>query len=131
MSESNEDTEEESASITADPVAQDQAFQETYLETTGVKSNKSRGHGCMSTKSNKRVLQDRLEDQEHEIHRLKDMVVQKEFDKEAEKKQLVPKVKQELMQEWKTMMAENNNLLSTQEVMHENSFYNFISTVLN
>ena len=47
----------------------------------------------MSTKSNKRVLQDRLEDQEHEIHRLKDMVVQKEFDKEAEKKQLVAKVK--------------------------------------
>jgi hypothetical protein len=79
----------------------------------------------MSTKSNKRVLQDRLEDQEHEIHKLKDMVVQKEFDKEAEKKQLVAKVKKELMQEWKTMMAENNNLLSTQEVMHEKKFLQF------
>ena len=53
MSESNEDAQEESTSITADPIAEDQALQETYLQTTGAKSTKSRGHGYMSTRINK------------------------------------------------------------------------------
>ena len=64
--ESNE--QEESTSAAADPVEEDQAFQETYLEATGAKSSKSHGHGYMSTHSNKRILQDRLEDQAKEIH---------------------------------------------------------------
>ena len=51
MSESNE--QEESTSAAADLVEEDQAFQETCLETTGAKSTKSRGHGYMSTRINK------------------------------------------------------------------------------
>ena len=66
MLESNE--QEESTSAAADPFEEDQAFQETYLEATGAKSSKSRGHGYMSTHHNKQILQDRLEDQAKEIH---------------------------------------------------------------
>jgi len=51
MSESNE--QEESTSAAADPVEEDQAFQETYLEARGAKSSMSRGHGYMSTRINK------------------------------------------------------------------------------
>ena len=51
MSESNE--QEESTSAAADPVEEDQAFQETYLEAIGAKSSKSHSHGYMSTRSNK------------------------------------------------------------------------------
>jgi len=39
----------------------------------------------MSTHSNKRILQERLEDQEQEIHRLKQMMEQKDAEKEEEK----------------------------------------------
>ena len=103
MSESNE--QEESTSAAADLVEEDQAFQETYLEATGAKSSKSHGHGYMSTRSNKQILQDRLEDQAKEIHRLQQLMAQKDAEKEAEKQELAAKLKQELMQEVKTMMA--------------------------
>jgi len=129
MSESNE--QEESTSAAADPVEEDQAFQETYLEATGAKSSKSRGHGYMSTHSNKRILQDRLEDQAKEIHRLQQLMAQKDAEKEAEKQELVARLKQEVMQEVITMMAQNNNLLPTEEVMHEIRLYNFLCNVLN
>ena len=88
MSESNEDAQEESTNITADPIAEEQAFREMYLQTTGAKSTKSCGHGCMWTHSNKRILQDKLEDQAKEIHRLKEMMVQKDAENEAESKSL-------------------------------------------
>ena len=86
MSESNE--QEESTSAAADPVEEDQAFQETYLEATGAKSSKSRDHSYMSTRSNKRILQDRLKDQAKEIHRLQQLMAQKNAEKEAEKQKL-------------------------------------------
>ena len=60
-SESNE--QEESTYAAADPVEEDQAFQETNLEAAGAKSSMSLGHGYMPTRSNKRIFQDRLEDQ--------------------------------------------------------------------
>jgi restriction endonuclease S subunit len=85
----------------------------------------------MSTRSNKRILQDRLEDQAKEVHRLQQLMAQKDAEKEAEKQELATKLKQELMQEVRTMMAQNNNLLPTQEVMHEIRLYNFLYNVLN
>ena len=45
--------------------------------------------------------------------------------------ELAAKLKQELMQEVKTMMAQNNKLLPTEEVMHEIRLYNFLYNVLN
>ena len=127
MSESNE--QEESTSIAANPVEEDQAFQETYLETTGAKSSKSCGHGYRSTRSNKRILQDRLKDQAKEIHRLQQLMAQKDAEKEAEKQELAARLKQKVMQEVITMMAQNNNLLPTEEVMHEIRLYNFLCNV--
>ena len=109
----------------------DQAYQETYLEATGAKSSKSCVHGYMSTRSNKRIRQDRLEDQAKEIHRLQQLMAQKDAEKEAEKQELAAKLKQELMQEVRIMMAQNNNLLPTEEVMHEIRLYNFLYNVLN
>ena len=129
MSESNE--QEKSTSVVADPIEEDQAFQETYLETIGAKSSKSCGHGYMSTRSNKQILQDRLEDQAKEIRRLQQLMAQKDAEKEVEKQELAAKLKQELMQEVRTMMAKNNNLLPTEEVMHEIRLYNFLCNVLN
>ena len=51
----------------------------------------------MSTHSNKRILQDRLEDQAKEIHRLQQLMAQKDAEKEAEKQELAEKLEQELM----------------------------------
>ena len=85
----------------------------------------------MSTRSNKRILQDRLEDQAKEIHRLQQLMAQKNAEKEVEKQELAAKRKQELMQEVRIMMAQNNNLLPTEEIMHEIRLYNFLSNVLN
>ena len=85
----------------------------------------------MSTRNNKQILQDRLEDQAKEIHQLQQLMAQKDAEKEVEKQELAAKLKQELMQEVRTMIAQNNNLLPTQEVMHENRFYNFLCNVLN
>ena len=109
----------------------DQAYQETYLEATGAKSSKSRVHGYMSTRSNKWIRQDRLEDQAKEIHRLQQLMAQKDAEKEAEKQELAARLKQKVMQEVITMMAQNNNLLPTEEVMHEIILYNFLCNVLN
>ena len=109
----------------------DQAYQETYLEATGAKSSKSRVHGYMSTRSNKRIRQDRLEDQAKEIHRLQQLMAQKDAEKEAEKQELAARLKQKVMQEVITMMAKNNNLLPTEEVMHEIRLYNFLCNVQN
>ena len=86
MSESNE--QEESTSAAADPVEEDQAFQETNLEAAWAKSSMSLGHGYMPTRSNKRIFQDRLEDQKKEIHRLQQLMAQKNAEKEAEKQKL-------------------------------------------
>ena len=85
----------------------------------------------MSTRSNKRILQDRLEDQAKEIHRLQQLMAQKDAEKEAEKQELAARLKQEVMQEVITMMAQNNNLLPTEEIMHEIRLYNFLCNVLN
>ena len=59
------------------------------------------------------------------------MIVQKDAKKEVEKQQLAEKLEQELMQEVRTIIAQNNNLLPTQEVMLENILYNFHCNVLN
>ena len=85
----------------------------------------------MSTHHNKQILQDRLEDQAKEIHRLQQLMAQKDAEKEAEKQELAARLKQEVMQEVITMMAQNNNLLPTEEVMHEIRLYNFLCNVLN
>ena len=58
-------------------------------------------------------------------------MAQKDAEKEAEKQELAERLKQELMQEIRTMMAKNNNLLPTEEVMHEIRLYNFLCNVLN
>ena len=53
-------------------------------------------------------------------------MAQKDAEKEAEKQELAAKLKQEVMQEVITMMAQNNNLLPTEEVMHEIRLYIFL-----
>ena len=58
-------------------------------------------------------------------------MAQKDAEKEVEKQELAAKLKQELMQEIRTMMAKNNNFLPTEEVMHEIRLYNFLCNVLN
>ena len=57
----------------------------------------SRGHGYMSTCSNKQILQDRLEDQAKEIHRHQQLMAQKDAEKEAEKQELAARLKQVVM----------------------------------
>ena len=85
----------------------------------------------MSTHSNKRIPQDRFEDQAKEIQWLQQLMAQKDAEKEAEKQELAAKFKQEMMQEVRTMMAQNNNLLPTEKLMHEIRLYNFLYNVLN
>ena len=58
-------------------------------------------------------------------------MAQKDAEKEVEKQELAAKLKQELKQEVRTMMAKNNNLLPTEEVMHEIRLYYFLCNVLN
>jgi len=58
-------------------------------------------------------------------------MAQKDAEKEVEKQELAEKLKQELMQEVRTMITQNNNLLPTEEVMHEIRLYNFLCNVLN
>jgi len=47
----------------------------------------------MSTRSNKQILQDRLEDQAKEIHQLQQLMAQKDAEKEAEKQELASRLK--------------------------------------
>ena len=58
-------------------------------------------------------------------------MAQKDAEKEAENQELAARLKQKVMQEVITMMAQNNNLLPTEEIMHEIRLYNFLCNVLN
>ena len=58
-------------------------------------------------------------------------MAQKDAEKEAEKQELAARLKQKVMQEVITMMAQNNNLLPIEEVMHEIRLYNFLCNVQN
>ena len=97
MKESDADGEKESISTTGATGDEDQAFHKTYQETTGAKYTSSRGHGYVLKPRKKQILQDRLEEQEQEVQRLKEMITQKDAEEEAEKEQIVAIVKEQLM----------------------------------
>ena len=104
MTESNELGQEESRHVTA---KENLVFQEAYMETTGAKSTKSRGHGYRSNPNKTQMLQRRVLEQERELLRLKEQLAKQAADKEAEKEQFISSIKESLMQEVKAMVAQN------------------------
>jgi predicted house-cleaning noncanonical NTP pyrophosphatase (MazG superfamily) len=100
--------EEESGSNTAAPVKIDLVFQQTYKETTGSKSSKLCGHGYLSNPNKTKLLQDKIEEQGRVVDRLRAFIADDAANKEAEKEQLKAALRAELMEEFATMMAQNN-----------------------
>ena len=104
ITETNESGQEES---THDTSKENLVFQEAYMETTGAKSTKSRGHGYMSNPNKTQMLQQRVLEQEHELLRLKEQLAKQLADKEAEKEQFISSIRESVMQEVKAMVAQN------------------------
>jgi phosphopantothenoylcysteine synthetase/decarboxylase len=119
MIESDEMGEHEPRSVTSANGKEDHVFQETYRETIGSKSTKSRGHGYLSNPNrNQHLLQERLfqerlerlEERECEFQqKVKEQLEKQEAEKEAEKEQLKASIRQELLQELQTMIAQPNH----------------------
>uniref|UniRef100_A0A0D9XZ19 Uncharacterized protein n=1 Tax=Leersia perrieri TaxID=77586 RepID=A0A0D9XZ19_9ORYZ len=120
---------DEPRSYTSEAAKEDHLFHKTYKETTGCKSNNNHGHGYLS-KSNRsqlhqeRILQERLEklkQRERELQkRVEEELAKKEAEKEAEMEQIKASIRQELMQEFQAMMAQNQqHTITRDEVTHE------------
>lgn len=126
INESNEEGTEESRHDTA---KEDQVLQETYKETTGAKSSKSRGHGYMNNPNKNQLLQQRFVEQEREIVRLKEHLAQQEAQKEAEKAQLAASIRASVMQEVQAMMAQNINqgILSQVSTLRHRTIFCFVN----
>ena len=135
MTESDEVGDDEPRSYTSEAAKEDHIFQETYKETTGSKSNKTRGLGYLS-RSNRsqmhqeRLLQerlDRLEERERELQdRVTAQLVKQEAEKKAEMEQIKASIRQELMKEFQSMMAQNQPRTLTNEETHEVISYLFM-----
>ncbi|KAF8666437.1 hypothetical protein HU200_053547 [Digitaria exilis] len=106
MNETNEEGEQESR---PDKAKEDLVLQETYKETTGAKSNKSRGHGYMCNPTKNQLLHDRFLKQERELERLKEHIAEEAAKKEAEKEELAASIRASVMKEVQAMMAQNLN----------------------
>lgn len=107
----------EPRSITSTTAKEDHVFQAMYKETTGAKSSKVRGHGYLSNPNKNQLLQERFEEQEREVQRLKEQLAKEAADKQAEMEEFKATIRQELMQEFQTLIAQNQKQALVQEVI--------------
>lgn len=98
------------------PTDIDLVFQQTYKETTGIKSSKLCGHGYLSNPNKTKLLHDRIEEQGRMVDSLRAQIAQDAANKEAEKEQLKAALRAELMKEFATIMAQNNISVAQHEV---------------
>lgn len=120
--ESNEEGTQESRHGIAE---EDLILQETYKETTGAKSTKSRGHGYMSNPNKNQLLEEKFLEQGRELVRLKEQLAQQAAQKEAEKEQLAASIRASVMQEVQAMMAQNHNqgILSQVSILRHTTLF--------
>lgn len=105
----NDSNEEGTGQATHDADEENTVLQETYKETTGAKTKRSRGHGYMNNQNKAKFLHDRFKEQEREIQRLKQQVELQTLEKEEDRAQLAAQIRATVMKEVKAMFAQNSN----------------------
>ncbi|KAL6890181.1 hypothetical protein ACP4OV_008944 [Aristida adscensionis] len=115
MTQTNELGEVEPTNVTSVAAEEDHAFQETYRETIGAKSTKSRVHGYLSDQTTSKQLQERLLRERLERLEQREREFEQRQKEELAKKEAEKEVDRELRAEFQIVFALNHQ----QPLLHE------------